>query len=56
MTAIFHVYWNTGGGPGFVFDPYDTSTGVHPLDPSQISVVVRDPTIITKAVCVVAVL
>jgi hypothetical protein len=51
MSATFRVFWTTAGGPGYIYNPYDMSTGVHPLDPSQITVVVSDPTIITKATC-----
>jgi hypothetical protein len=51
MSATFRVFWNTAGGPGYIYNPYDMSTGVHPLDPSQITVVVSDQTIITKATC-----
>ena len=51
MSATFRVFWNTGSGPAYVFNPYDTSKGPHPVDPLAITVVVSDPTIIIKATC-----
>jgi hypothetical protein len=50
ISATFRVFWSTAAGPGYIYNPYDMSAGPHPLNPAAISVVVSDPTIVTKAV------
>jgi hypothetical protein len=50
MSATFRVFFSTAGGPGYLYNPYDKSAFPH-FNPAAITVVVSDPTIITKAVC-----
>jgi hypothetical protein len=50
MSATFRVVWSTAGGSLYIYNSYDKSATPH-FNPAAITVVVSDPTIITKAVC-----